>query len=192
MMCNRPRTLRGKRGHRKAKCMASDRNNRPSTGGSMTGIELQHARKARGLSRRALAALTGLHPDSVRYWERKARVDLRGYAPARILNALGLTGAQPHTPGNLVDFATLPRARSGVLPDADFPTFKCPWKRCGARTRKGKPCRAKALPGKTRCKFHGGASTGPRTAEGKARIAEAQRKRWTAWRAGRDKSASDM
>jgi hypothetical protein len=28
------------------------------------------------------------------------------------------------------------------------------------------------------CRFHGGLSTGPRTAEGKARIAEAQRRRW--------------
>jgi hypothetical protein len=31
-------------------------------------------------------------------------------------------------------------------------------------------------------KFHGGLSTGPKTPEGRARIAEAQRKRWAAWR----------
>ncbi|WP_328591474.1 HGGxSTG domain-containing protein [Marimonas lutisalis] len=49
---------------------------------------------------------------------------------------------------------------------------------CGAKTRKGRPCRLKSEPGKQRCKFHGGKSTGPKTAEGKARIAEAQRKRW--------------
>lgn len=40
---------------------------------------------------------------------------------------------------------------------------------CGARTGKGHPCRAKAEPGKRRCKWHGGCSTGPRTPEGKAR-----------------------
>ncbi|MEM1372344.1 MAG: HGGxSTG domain-containing protein [Pseudomonadota bacterium] len=53
---------------------------------------------------------------------------------------------------------------------------------CGAKTRKGHPCRMKSEPGKRRCKFHGGLSTGPRTKEGKQRIAEAQRKRWAAHR----------
>lgn len=40
---------------------------------------------------------------------------------------------------------------------------------CGARTRTGRPCRAMSVPGKRRCKWHGGCSTGPRTIEGKAR-----------------------
>lgn len=41
---------------------------------------------------------------------------------------------------------------------------------CGARRhRDGQPCQAKSEPGKRRCRFHGGRSTGPRTAEGKAR-----------------------
>src|SRR5215813_6348926 len=50
--------------------------------------------------------------------------------------------------------------------------------RCGARNRQGRPCAVRVEPGKARCRFHGGLSTGPRTAEGKARIAEAQRRRW--------------
>ncbi|MEQ3729365.1 MAG: HGGxSTG domain-containing protein [Tateyamaria sp.] len=54
--------------------------------------------------------------------------------------------------------------------------------RCAATNRKGTPCRLLSEPGRRRCKFHGGRSTGPRTAEGRARIAEAQRKRWQAWR----------
>ena len=42
---------------------------------------------------------------------------------------------------------------------------------CGARRhRDGKPCVARAEPGKKRCRFHGGRSTGPRTVEGKARV----------------------
>lgn|GEM_PF-1135651 len=50
---------------------------------------------------------------------------------------------------------------------------------CGAKkTRKGTPCRNMSEPGKRRCKFHGGKSTGPRTVDGKSRIAAAQRKRW--------------
>lgn len=45
-------------------------------------------------------------------------------------------------------------------------------KLCGAKTRKGTPCR---LFGMTngRCKLHGGKSTGPKTEEGKQRIAKA-------------------
>jgi hypothetical protein len=49
---------------------------------------------------------------------------------------------------------------------------------CGAKTRKGLLCVARAVPGSRRCRMHGGASTGPRTPEGRARIADAQRRRW--------------
>lgn len=42
--------------------------------------------------------------------------------------------------------------------------------RCGARTRKGEPCKRRDLYGPSgRCKLHGGLSTGPKSAEGKAR-----------------------
>ncbi|MEH3109466.1 MAG: HGGxSTG domain-containing protein [Agrobacterium cavarae] len=54
--------------------------------------------------------------------------------------------------------------------------------RCGAKTRKGTACRHLSEPGKARCKFHGGKSTGPKTEEGIARIAEAQRRRWDTFR----------
>lgn len=41
---------------------------------------------------------------------------------------------------------------------------------CGAaRRRDGKPCQALSVPGKRRCKWHGGASTGPKTPEGRVR-----------------------
>lgn len=41
---------------------------------------------------------------------------------------------------------------------------------CGARRRRdGQPCQALSVPGKRRCKWHGGCSTGPRTAGGRAR-----------------------
>jgi hypothetical protein len=36
--------------------------------------------------------------------------------------------------------------------------------------------------GKARCRFHGGLSTGPKTEAGRARIAEAQRRRWCLYR----------
>ena len=50
---------------------------------------------------------------------------------------------------------------------------------CGARTRRGTACQKPPLAGKTRCRLHGGLSTGPKTTEGKARIAAAQ------WKHGR-------
>lgn len=41
---------------------------------------------------------------------------------------------------------------------------------CGAKRRcDGGPCKARPEPGNGRCKWHGGCSTGPRTAEGSAR-----------------------
>jgi hypothetical protein len=43
-----------------------------------------------------------------------------------------------------------------------------PYELCAAKTRKGAPCKALALPN-GRCRFHGGMSTGPKSAEGKAK-----------------------
>ena len=47
--------------------------------------------------------------------------------------------------------------------------------RCGAKTRQGCPCKSPAMKN-GRCRMHGGASTGPRTPEGRARIAAARTK----------------
>jgi hypothetical protein len=47
-------------------------------------------------------------------------------------------------------------------------------RRCTAKSkRSSEQCRRPALKGKAVCDFHGGRSTGPKTAEGKARIAAA-------------------
>jgi hypothetical protein len=43
--------------------------------------------------------------------------------------------------------------------------------RCGARCRDGSHCRRPKLAGRTRCRAHGGASSGPRTAAGRTRSA---------------------
>jgi hypothetical protein len=47
--------------------------------------------------------------------------------------------------------------------------------RCGARNRKGTPCRCPAMRN-GRCRLHGGWSTGPKTAEGIERIRRARTK----------------
>ena len=49
--------------------------------------------------------------------------------------------------------------------------------RCAAKCRDGSPCQARALTGRRRCRMHGGLSTGPRSAEGRARIAQANQQR---------------
>lgn len=51
-----------------------------------------------------------------------------------------------------------------------------PGHRCGAKTRAGGACQNPAIGGRTRCKLHGGKSTGPRTKEGKARVIAAHTK----------------
>jgi hypothetical protein len=56
--------------------------------------------------------------------------------------------------------------------------------RCGAQTRAGSRCKRIALRN-GKCRNHGGMSTGPKSEAGKVRIAEAQRRRWAAHRAGK-------
>lgn len=220
-----------------------------TSGGIRTGAELWAARKAHKLSRKALAGLSVLHMDTVRYWERKPRLDLRGHAVTRMLDVLGcgewrkrevevrtlermrnfdmrqmlvLPETKPipteRTNSNGVFFeANIVRAghgvlegseaalavragtqarngvlesaaeweqyartgvRHGVSENADKPNIKAGPQTCGAKTRAGHPCRNRAIFESGRCKNHGGMSTGPRTPEGRERIAEAQRQRW--------------
>jgi hypothetical protein len=56
----------------------------------------------------------------------------------------------------------------GTLPPPPFPA-ELRGLRCGAKNRRGQPCKQSSLGRNARCKFHGGMSTGPKTPEGKAR-----------------------
>jgi DNA-binding XRE family transcriptional regulator len=155
----------------------------------MTGAELRAHRKAAGLTQLALAQRAKVSRDAVQYWEAKASVNLCGWAPKRICEALGLK-AYPHQYARARGWGLSRCSEMQARMDAQVAVQITLWREreaqraarrrviCGARTRKGTPCRNKSEPGKKRCKFHGGKSTGPRTAEGKARIAEAQRRRW--------------
>ena len=51
-----------------------------------------------------------------------------------------------------------------------------PGTRCLAKTRRGTLCQNPAIKDRSRCKLHGGLSTGPRTPEGKARSIAAHTK----------------
>ncbi|MGH6933021.1 MAG: HGGxSTG domain-containing protein, partial [Dongiaceae bacterium] len=84
-------------------------------------------------------------------------------------------GAQAAQPSDRPRFyATDPALRRGRLnngnPAGDF--LAAP--RCGAGTRHGGDCRQPAM-ANGRCRFHGGKSTGPRSAEGLARARAARR-----------------
>ena len=65
-------------------------------------------------------------------------------------------------------------ARRGWLKNGNPPGNPNSAPRCGAKTRRSKACQAPAMPN-GRCRMHGGASTGPRTAEG---LARSRRARW--------------
>lgn len=58
--------------------------------------------------------------------------------------------------------ARVKRANGGIHPDEK-------WRRCGAKTRAGSACSSRPVWGRRRCRMHGGSSTGPKTAEGRAR-----------------------
>jgi hypothetical protein len=65
--------------------------------------------------------------------------------------------------------------RVWLLPKAERP-------RCGARCRTGQPCKARVVVEADgsfakRCRMHGGLSSGPKTSEGRAAIAESNRRR---------------
>lgn len=146
-----------------------------------TGAELRAARLTKGWGLRDLARRTGITHRTVAYWEAKPALDRLSHAVKAMAKVLGVK-----LRGEFSDINV--RARHRVLVfSARVPKVAAPRRvTCGARTRKGTLCRAKSEPGRKRCRFHGGCSTGPRTPEGRAAVAEAQRKRWARWQAERD------
>lgn len=92
-----------------------------------------------------------------------------------------------------IAFVEADRARRLVRAEQAPPKVERP--RCGAKCRDGHACRAPVavtrnelgrVVVRSRCRMHGGLSTGARTAEGKARLREAGRRgaaeRWRRWR----------
>jgi hypothetical protein len=65
--------------------------------------------------------------------------------------------------------------RCGWLKNGNPPGDPSTAPRCGAKTRKGTPCKGPAMRN-GRCRMHGGASTGPRTQAGLARSRQANSK----------------
>lgn len=160
------------------------------------GKSLQRLRRDCGLTQARLARLAGVGYHTVSRWESKPKFQRHSKALNRILAVLeplhryrpGQTRARGH--GVLQARWELMRAARAK----ELDRFKAIERRnaarrrvrCGAKTRKGTPCRLKSEPGRQRCKYHGGKSTGPKTTEGRARIAEVQRRRWAIFRSMKD------
>jgi DNA-binding XRE family transcriptional regulator len=155
---------------------------------ALTGAELRAARKAAGLTQVALAERVAVSRDTVQYWEAKP-VICRWGAGKRMAEALGLRvywHSNARAGGWGIRWQEQEDARiAAMLVTLRAATLAREAQRlarmrvlCGAKTRKDTPCRCKSEAGKRRCKFHGGKSTGPKTQEGRDRIAEAQRRRW--------------
>lgn len=161
---------------------------------NLTGKGLQAARKALGYSQTELATLAGIARCTVSYWETKQGNLWRGHAVDKMMGVLGISqveGLRGHYAHagewGFTDSQqlTLDKAfkdeqeRRDAKAQRKAMLARVP---CLAKTRKGHPCKNKSEAGRMRCKFHGGMSTGPRTTEGKARVAAAQRLRWQKYR----------
>jgi transcriptional regulator with XRE-family HTH domain len=161
----------------------------------MTGAELRAARKAARMTQADLAKRVGVSRDTVQYWEAKAAIGSHG-APRLMAEALGLR-INWQSSARAGGWGDSWRVKADAEAEALFAAYLARTKArqaqaaarlrviCGAKTRKGGQCRNKSEPGKRRCKFHGGKSTGAKTPEGLARIVEAQRRRWAHVRASR-------
>jgi DNA-binding XRE family transcriptional regulator len=182
---------------------------------SLTGPEMKARRRAHGINQTQMGQLVGCSRHAVSYWETQAgpmdRKRLRYGVPARMCEVLGievlpnysrLCAGAPARHGVLLRInGTSTHARGdGVLYDAAQAALDRECARhldrietnparyrqpCQAQTRKGQPCQMKSEAGRRRCKFHGGLSTGPKTQEGRERIADAQRRRWAMYREAR-------
>ena len=137
-----------------------------------------------------LAQAAGVGRSAVQYWERLPGMDPTAWAVSRMAGALGWVLPARMQRNNARAREWGDRARWEVEAAMQAAAAFAAWKEresaraarrrviCGAMTRKGTSCRMKSEPGKRRCKFHGGKSTGARTPEGIERIREAQRRRW--------------
>jgi len=151
--------------------------------GFINADELRAARKTVGWSQADLGKRAGFSLRAVAYHEQKKGGRIDGVAPAAFRAVLLEVGATlaPLPPRRVPPPSTLELmmysrpAKIKVLRDQDAPRpAKPPPLICGAKKRDGDPCKAKGVPGKKRCRNHGGLSTGPRTAEGLAIISRAQ------------------
>lgn len=147
------------------------------------GAELKRRREGKGWSQRELARRAGLRHGTVQYLERRGELNQNCRGILACARALRWRPRHPKPePVELLDiWADVTEAMERILKrkyGLTRPKPKAPAPQtCDAKTRQGHPCRNKPMPGKRRCKFHGGMSTGPRTAEGREKLSRLMRER---------------
>lgn len=130
-----------------------------------SGAMVTAMRQNAGLTIEQLAQAVDYNPKFLKLMEAAPGL-VRGRMPRKILRYLMSLKAHERT----VTFTISGRQVPSTLPiSAEFA--------CGAKTRKGTPCKMKVTWANGRCKLHGGLSTGVLTEAGKVRIREAQRRR---------------
>jgi len=161
---------------------------------NVTSKDLKTARKAKRLNQTELGALAGVARCTVSYWENKQGQLPNSGGLNLILDALGLEHLKYflHTNAPARGWGIIDTQQEWVNLQAQREQQRLKQReqdrvanmrvQCGAKTRKGRPCKLMSEAGRKRCKFHGGMSTGPKTVEGRKRIAEAQRMRWQRYR----------
>lgn len=158
----------------------------------ITGNAIREARLAKNLTQSELATRCQTHRNTVANWEKRTDLGREAISPAnalaRILAEVGILHLIPvrahggmgcyqmasgfvHRPNKMLKGKSGRREKEAQRA-ASLRVL------CEAKTRKGHPCKNMSVPGRRRCKFHGGLSTGPKTIAGRERIAEAQRRRW--------------
>lgn len=105
---------------------------------------------------------------------------MRGLLGADGVVALVLDMAEKHGTTRAIDRFSLPLLATLALIEGK-PYTEPERPTCGARTRKGEPCKRKPVPGKQRCRNHGGLNTGKRTPQGRVNAGSGLR----AWHAAR-------
>lgn len=159
------------------------------------GKELAARRKAAGLSQIQLAQRAGVGRTAVQYWEAAQQLDPQGWAVRRMAEVLDwqlpdyrTTIARAWGRGDSCSLRAEGEAAAALALEAwqIREAQRAATRRviCGAATRKNTNCKNKSEPGRKRCKFHGGMSTGARTPEGIERIRQAQQRRWAKAKAG--------
>lgn len=159
------------------------------------GKELAARRRAAGLTQIQLAQRAGVGRTAVQYWEAAQQLDPHGWAVGCMAKVLGWHMpdycsriARTRGQGDSPDLRAEAEAAAALALESwrIREARKAATSRviCGATTRKNTKCKNKSEPGRRRCKFHGGMSTGARTPEGIERIRQAQLRRWARARAG--------
>lgn len=148
----------------------------PGIRGKKTGADLRKARLAYNVSARAVARAAYVAPSTVLRWEKM------GLLPKAPTAALRLIARVLRV---RISGRSGPRRKKGLHELlTGFPEEKQVPEPCAARTRSGTKCRNYPVQGKRRCRLHGGLSTGPKTAEGRKKCANAAKEMWARRKGG--------